>query len=238
MNRLVSVVVPVSNEELFTNNVLVSPGLKEIGVQIIPVRGAKTAAEAYERGKRQTKSRWIIYCHQDVYFPEGSGHDIVKILSNVMESEAPQKILGFVGLEGKLNQEKTIAVGLVTTVGRLLDWPESDSAISIDELAVVMHRNCKYRIDSELGWHWWGTDLCLQAALDGFYAKVIRVLVHHFSAHDYYIGRLPREFYESKEVLVKKYPQLNIIHSLCMSFYRVMERPRSLRAPKRIRPVR
>jgi len=222
---MISVVVAVNNEEQFKQNVLSSPGLREIGAQIVPCRGAKNAADAFEAGKFQSASPWILYCHQDVYFPEGSG----LVIEKKLPSFSKDTILGFIGLAGALNSDVSLAGWVVDRVTNLMDYPESSSAVTIDELAVILHRDCKYKIDPRFGWHRWATDLCLQAAFDGNYAKIIRVLLHHNSKHD---NNWPPEVYASAEALLDKYPQLSVIHTLCGSLTRAqkaVEAPRVLR---------
>ena len=214
-----AVVVAVNDERLFNHNILASPGLKEIGAQIIAVRGATSAADAYEKGAAQTTASWILYCHQDVYFPEGSGYEIENLLKNKVDVDSAKVVLGFAGLSGKLNSENTSGAGLVMDRGRRLDWPATKKAVSIDELAVIMHRDCKYKIDAKLGWHLWATDLSLQAAFGKSYAEIIRVLVHHNSPHD---CSLPAEFYCSRKALKDKYPRLSVIHTLCTTIRRVL----------------
>jgi hypothetical protein len=209
-NVNIAVVVAVNNEELFKANILSSPGLQEIGAQIIPVRGAKSAAEAFEQGIQETTCPWIIYCHQDVYFPENSGREIERLVSHTSKNT----ITGFAGLA-----TDATGVGLVDDRGMILDWPETDKAISVDELAVVLHRDCEYKIDATLGWHLWATDLCLQAMADGQYAQVPRIMVRHNSPHN---RELPPEFYVSKRLLADKYSQIQVIHTLCTTIRRAL----------------
>ena len=210
MNNSIAVIVAVNNEGLFKTNVLDSPGLQEINAQIIPIRGAKSAADAFYSGLKLTACQWVLYCHQDVYFPEGSGLAIKKKLS----SFSKDTIMGFVGIS-----KDAAGVGLVNDRGNILDWPETNFAVSVDELAVVLHRDCTYRIDPDLGWHLWATDLCLQAMKRGQYACVPRIMVHHNSTHGY---TLPDAFHESKKVIAASHPEVKVIHSLCATISKVL----------------
>jgi len=111
MNPNIAVVVAVNNDKQFSEYVLASPGLKEIKAQIIPVRGEKSGAEAFYQGVQQTECPWILYCHQDVFFPEGSGQAIEKILPSLSKDT----ILGFAGMVGKRNSEDVKGAGIVQT---------------------------------------------------------------------------------------------------------------------------
>lgn len=223
---MISVIVAVNDEVQFKENVLASPGLQEIRAQIVPCKGAKSAAEAFEAGKQQATEPWLIYSHQDVYFPVGSG----KLIEKSLENESKDRITGFIGLSGTPNSDVSLSGSVVDRVTNLMDYPESSSAVSIDELAVILHRDCKYKIDPRFGWHRWATDLCLQAAFDGNYAKVIRVLLYHNSKHD---NNWPPEVYASAEALLAKYPQLNAIHTLCGSLTRSQKDPEQSRNLRR-----
>lgn len=216
-NLPLSVVVPVTNETQLHLNILKSPGLSEVNAQVLLCRGAQSAAHAFQWGAANSASPWIVVCHQDVYFPKGTGHAIARILSEIPQSEAPRTILGFAGLTVQQRPEQLdlVKAGLLVDRGNLFDYPETGSAVSIDEFAVVLHRDCKYRLDAKLGWHLWATDLCLQAIFDPQqknHARVLRVPLFHNSLND---GTLPPAFYESAKLLAAKYPQLSFIPTLC-----------------------
>lgn len=212
-----AVVVPVNNETKLQLDILKSPGLAELNAPIFACSGADSAARAFNWGVSRSHSQWLIFCHQDVYFPKGSGHAIANILSKIPEAEGPRTILGFAGLAVKQNsgQLDLAKAGLVVDRVNLFDYPESNSAVSIDEFAVVIHRKCNYEIDPRLGWHLWATDLCLQAIFDKRgrnHAHVVRVPLFHNSLCD---GSLPPAFRESAATLAAKHAQLAFIPTLC-----------------------
>jgi hypothetical protein len=98
---------------------------------------------------------------------------------------------------------------------RALFWHErSAGAVSLDELAVCLHRDSAVAIDASLGWHLWATDLCLQAqALAGRpIAQILSVPLFHNSVGDY---RVPADFNVSAQRLLDKYPQIPMIPTLC-----------------------
>jgi SAM-dependent methyltransferase len=212
-----SVVVPVNNQAQMQLNILRSPGLIEVKPQVLLCQGAESAAAAFNWGAGKASSPWVIFCHQDVYFPKGSGHAIAHMLSQIPEADASRTILGFAGLgvNQKAGELEIAKAGLVLDRASLFDYPESRSAVSIDEFAVVLNRNCNYGIDPRLGWHLWATDLCLQAIFDEkqrTHARLLRIPLFHNSLCD---GSLPPAFHVSSEILAAKYPQLGFIPTLC-----------------------
>jgi len=204
-----SVVVAVNNAAQFNINILESPGLKEINAEIIPVTGAKNAAEAFDIGKKQASHKWILYCHQDVYFPVGSGKEISKMLATVADENINTSLFGFAGLSTNSGAYS----GLVIDRTSRFDFNETSNSISIDEFAVILSSESIHKIDPELGWHCWGTDLCINAnyILKTKSPKILRISLFHNSLNN---SVLTPEYYNSAVVLKNKYPALPIIPTL------------------------
>ena len=76
----ISVIVPVNRPWQYELNIARSPGLKEIGAEIIPVQGADSAAAAYTWATQRARHAWHLLVHQDVYFPTGSGFALARQL--------------------------------------------------------------------------------------------------------------------------------------------------------------
>ncbi|MHB8813055.1 MAG: class I SAM-dependent methyltransferase [Steroidobacteraceae bacterium] len=199
-----TVVVPVTNRLQFELNVGRSPGLAEVGAQIIPVEGARNPAEAFEAGRRRAGSPWIIFCHQDVYFPSGAGRHLAALFAAVPPAEVPRALIGFAGI-GETHTGAIGSSGLVIDRAARFDHPASSAVLSIDEFAVAMSADTLHTIDPALGWHLWATDLCLAAAFGSRgQARIERVPLFHNSYND---GRLPASFHSAAQVLRNKYPQ-------------------------------
>ena len=98
-----SVVVPVNSEVQFELNVARSPGLREIGAKNPTVLGERRefAADAFARGRGQASGEWLLFCHQDVYFPVGSGFALSNILAGVPPEQAERTVVGFAGIGTK-----------------------------------------------------------------------------------------------------------------------------------------
>jgi hypothetical protein len=126
--------------------------------------------------------------------------------------------VGFAGLEPAKHSGSGAEVsfsGFVIDRTSRFDHGASDAAVSIDELAVAVHQDCEVAIDPGLGWHLWGTDLCLQGLTRGrrsAIARIIRVPLFHNSLNDH---TLPDAFHRSADILLAKYPQWAGIPTLC-----------------------
>lgn len=213
----VSVIVPVNRPWQFELNINRSPGLKEIDAEIIPVENASSAAEAYSIGKMKAKYQWTLFAHQDVYFPAGSGFTLIAkidLLEKAGKIDAPT---GFAGIARRLDSTMVYS-GLVVDRIRLFNYPGTDNAITMDEFAILLHKDAKVIIDNRLGWHTWATDLCLQAFFEPHIhnASIIRIPVFHNSSGDFLpLEDLPKSYHQSADSLLKKYPHLEEIHTLC-----------------------
>jgi len=177
-----SVVVPVNRSWEYEINILKSPGLEEIGAEIIPIHGATSAADAFTRGRVLATNSWILFSHQDLYVPRGAGIELMSLLAEVENSGDIQSPIGFIGLAISNTNEVTTS-GLVIDRLTLLDYEPTQNAISLDEFAVLIHKSCLTEIDANLGWHTWATDLCLQAFLNDNLSnvKIIKLPLFHKS---------------------------------------------------------
>ncbi|HEY5799398.1 MAG TPA: methyltransferase [Burkholderiaceae bacterium] len=209
----ISVIVPVNREWEYAENIAKSPGLKEIDADIVAVRGATSAADAYAKGRQQCRHDWVLMLHQDVYVPAGAGHELARVLDQLERDGVTSAPIGFAGLGISATNEIAEA-GLVIDRTALFRHPVSDDAISLDEYALAFHRDCKASIDPALGWHTWATDLCLQAFGDdtSANARIVAVPLFHNSLNDY---TLPASYHTSADTLLAKYPDLERIETLC-----------------------
>ena len=213
-----SVIVPVNKPWQHDLNVARSPGLQEVGAEVICITGAESAAAAYAAGAVRATHDWRILAHQDVYFPRGSGLQIAQQFGWLDEQGLREAPAGFAGLQPARNPKTGLEVeyaGLVIDRTALFDHGTSDGAISMDEFAVAIHRDCAVSIDEQLGWHLWATDLCLQALGLGqrkWVPRILQVPLFHNSLNDY---SLPAAFHQSAERLLAKYPQWARISTLC-----------------------
>ncbi len=210
-----SIIVPVNRPWQYELNIARSPGLREINAEIIAVQGADSAAAAYAMGAQRASHGWRVLVHQDVYFPTGSGFALARQLAQLEQAGRIQGPVGFAGLEAVASTQPQVRyTGQVVDRTALFWHAGSECALSIDEFAVALHRDSGLAIDPNLGWHLWGTDLCLQseARAKRPVAQVLEVPLFHNSSTGY---TLPEVYYQSAERLLDKYPQLDRIPTLC-----------------------
>lgn len=210
---LFDVLVPTNDERQLRANVESSPGLKEVDATIVSYRGARTPAEAFEQGRVHASADWVLLCHQDIYFPAGFGHLLNAQLAAIPADKRATTLLGFVGMGAGPQGRGRAPAGFVIDRMARADHPASDAAVSLDELAIVMSRDTVHRIDPALGWHLWGTDLCLSAIVDHHvFPRILRLPLFHNSRTGW---QLPTQFHDSAALLARKWAGFGPIHTLC-----------------------
>lgn len=208
-----TVVVPTTRERQLRLNVEQSPGLREVDARIVSCRHAHDAAEALQKALPSCEADWVLMCHQDVYFPSGFGQRLNMLLASVPVAERQRTLIGFVGIGVNATSHSYDAAGFVIDRLHAADHPASDTAVSIDELAIVVARDSIHRIDPALGWHLWGTDLCLTAICQHqVFPRIVRLPLFHNSVTDY---QLPSGFFDSAALLAKKHASFGPIPTLC-----------------------
>jgi hypothetical protein len=208
-----SVVVPVTRESQYESNIVPSPGLAEVGAEVVRCTGATSPADALARALPQCSGDWILLAHQDVYFPRGFGHRLNALLGAVAPERRADTLIGFAGIGVDESSRSYRPAGFVIDRQSRFDHAASQAAVSIDEFALVLARDSVHRIDPAIGWHLWATDLCLAAICEHkVFPRIERLPLFHNSWNDYV---LPQAFQESAATLLRKYPDFGPIHTLC-----------------------
>lgn len=207
------VVVPTTRESQLRLNVEASPGLQEVGARIVSVRRARDPAHALEQSLAHVTRDWVLFCHQDVYFPSGFGTQLNALLAGVPREERARTLFGFAGMGASAATGCAEPAGFVIDRTARFDHAASPAAVSIDELAIVVARESIHRIDPSLGWHLWATDLCLTAiAQHRVFPRIVRLPLFHNSSNDF---ALPQAFRDSAAVLAHKHAGFGTIRTLC-----------------------
>jgi hypothetical protein len=111
-----------------------------------------------------------------------------------------------------------VRIGRVVDRGRVLrDGPRLPAPVAtLDELLLVVPRVTPLRFDSELGFHLYGADVCLQARERGLAVVAIDALCRHNSRS---VG-LPESFFPSAEVFARKWAGRLPVATPCVVFDR------------------
>jgi 2-polyprenyl-3-methyl-5-hydroxy-6-metoxy-1,4-benzoquinol methylase len=175
-----SVIVPVDDPRVFLLNVMRSPGLAEMGCEVIPIEKPGSAAEALAFGAAQAKGDWLFLASQDLYLPKGAGHVLSAELNAIPVAQRAQALLGFSGV-GVNGAGQAHSAGLLFQPQARQDGPESRVALSMEDCGVIVSRDSLHQIDPLMGWSHWATEMCLGAvnAPTRQSGRILRVPVFH-----------------------------------------------------------
>ncbi len=140
-----------------------------------------SASIAYNHGIQDTTSEYLVFAHQDIYFPAKWFSTVAQTITRLNEIDPTWAVLGLVGVdEHGTIQGRTWSTGLNREVGCIL--PNPIRVQSIDELVIILNRKSKIVFDVLLpGFHMYGTDIVQIARLNGLSAYIIDAPVIHNS---------------------------------------------------------
>ena len=142
--------------------------------------------------KLKNQEPFIIFCHQDVLMNQGDGFEqLVKVLAE-LEKLNPQWAIA--GNAGRDHHHQFIAkITDPLTKSSYKNLPHK--VHSLDENFLVIKSSSQVKCSLELsGFHFYGSDLCLQAILSGYSCYVIDFHLTHLSS-----GKLSQAFWDVKE---------------------------------------
>jgi hypothetical protein len=212
-DALFTVVVPSTQQRQLKSNVMASSGLKEVRATVVSIQGAHSPADAIIEAMRHIDTEWILLAHQDVYLPRGFGEQLNAILSAIPDREKKTALLGFAGMGQSESHGHHAPAGHLTDRLYRFEHAHSNKAVSLDEFAIIMHKDSVHKIDPELGWHLWATDLCLSSIKRyDVYPRIVCLPIFHNSRTGW---KLPEDFGKSAEILLKKHREFPTIYTLC-----------------------
>jgi SAM-dependent methyltransferase len=199
----ISIVACVTDRAILEANLLASPDLGRGSIhETIFLSNCLDAAAGLTSGLARARNDLVVWAHQDVYLPRGWPARLVR---QMRLAEHQWGRLGVGGVYGVAQDgQRPVRVGRVVDRDRLLDEgvPVPARVGSLDELLLVMHKDSQLRPSSGLGFHLYGTDLCLAAQAHGLPAVVLDALCFHNSRH----VELPRAFAASAARLAARWP--------------------------------
>ena len=184
--------VAVNNRELFESNFLASLCLEDRSDhQILAQEGFASASLAYNDAIDKSLNDLIVFCHQDVYFPEAWASQLQNALDFLEARDPDWGVLGCGGItrdgQGRGHMYST-GLGVL---GKACAPPAPVQ--TLDEIVLIIKKSSGLRFDDALPhFHLYGTDICLRAAKRGMKSYAISAFCIHNSDHRLI---LPEEYY-------------------------------------------
>ena len=169
----------VNRPDVARSCLLASPCLAPgTGHQLLIVQGMRSAGEGFALALQLARHPWIVMVHQDVFLPAGWDGQFDAGVSAALRTFPRVAVAGVYGVRADGEH-----VGLVYDRDRWLGRaPAQPQPVrSLDELLLAVRRDRGLRVEPDLGWHLYGTDLCLQAEATGQDAVVIAAACEHRS---------------------------------------------------------
>ena len=184
-------------------------------VELIPIDNTSntlSASEALNQGLKKATGEIVVFCHQDVKFPQGW---IKKLLEQIVIVERTHKNWGVLGTFGVAKNGMfaghIIAAGVPFNCG-----PLPTEVQSLDEHCLIIKKNSGLCFDENLGgFHLYGADICVEALTKGLTNFAIDACLEHLS-----LGKkLDQSFYDAMNRLYIKWrnknPPLYVVETTC-----------------------
>lgn len=148
---------------------------------------AASAAAAFnpvmDRLEDTQGAQWLVWVHQDVVLPSEWAQRWLSQLEQAQVCWPGLAVAGVYGLWETGQGGQALRAGHVVDRGQLLQEPAAlpHAATSLDELLVAVRVGSGLRFDPALGFDFYGTDVCLQAADRGLACAVLDACCEHHS---------------------------------------------------------
>jgi hypothetical protein len=194
-------IVATNNDEILQKNFLSSKVIRDNKYPVILQRGYRNIGKAYNDAMARMDAALLVCLHQDVFLPDEWEGQALASLQKLETSN--WGVLGVAGM--KLVKRQRILIGHVLDAGKELGSPEDLPAAvdTLDELLLIIRNDKKLLFDEQIPTaHFYGADICLQAASHGMDCFAIRAYCQHNAAD---INRYTPEFRLAAQYMQKKW---------------------------------
>jgi hypothetical protein len=171
------------------------------------------AYEAYRRFSRIAKGKYILFCHQDVL-----ALDSVNVLANkIQELDKLDPLWAIAGNAGAASIRSVYKFFVNNDDEKEIVGDLPAKVHSLDENFLLIRRESGLSTSADLsGFHFYATDLCINADILGYRCYVIAYLVKHRSW-----GNKNEAFWAARDLFIHKYMRalrFRIIQTTCARF--------------------
>lgn len=180
----IAVVTCVSRLEVLQQHLARSACLQRGGLPWSACFNSTSAATAFNPAmdaQAALGTDWLVWVHQDVYFPPGWEAQFRQALGDACAQWPTLAVAGVYGVRGV--GEQSARAGHVLDRGQLLKEPAALPSLvdSLDELLVAVRVDSGLRMDPAMGFDFYATDLVLQAQAAGMCAAALDAFCEHWS---------------------------------------------------------
>ena len=203
--------------DILEKNFLKSPCLCDTHPrQVLLQENFTSAALAYNDAIDKSVNDLIVFCHQDIFFPDAWVSQLQAAI-RYLESHYPK--WGVLGCSGTTRDGDYRGYVYSLGVGYIGKPSEPAEVQTLDEIVLIMRKSSGLRFDETLPhFHLYGADICLRAAMQGMKSYAISAFCVHNTNMDY---RLSDEFYEGCEHIRRRWKELLPIQTTCIRITKV-----------------
>ena len=215
--KAVTFVVAVNDRVLFAANFWASPCLRgPHNHQILVQEHFDSAAKAYNDAFKRSSNELIVFCHQDIFFPEAWLSDLRRALEYLEVSDPSWGVLGCSGITGDRRHWRYLYSSGLGVSGEPLAYPEPVQ--TLDEMVLILRKSSGVRFDERLPhFHLYGADICLRAATMGMKSYAISAFCIHNTRQSLI---LPKEFYDCCQHIKRVWKDRLPIQTTCIRITR------------------
>lgn len=183
------------------------------GAALHVVRGASSAAEAYNEGLRRAAADVIVFAHQDVFLPPGWLTGFRAALAQLADTDPDWGVVGVYGLTLAGEPRGWVySTGVRRLLGEAFARPQE--VRTLDEVLLALRVNSGISFDDALpGYHLYGTDVCLEAERRGLHNYVVPCPVLHNSNG---VRQLPAAFWRAYASVRRKWKGRLPVYAPCV----------------------
>ncbi len=176
-------------------------------IERVPVNNVNnkfSASQALNRGFRKSRGKVIVFCHQDIIFPENWLSDLIVKIEELDQQVASWGVIGPAGrcVDGSRSGH------ILDPHGKLFHPPFPRQVQTLDELCMIIRGKSELRFDEYFDhFHLYGADFCLMAACRDMPCYTVDCYLEHLSG-----GNKNEAWRLQKEKFIKKWwPKRRIV---------------------------
>lgn len=188
--------VACNDNGVLTRDFLASPDIAAGSCSAALESGMKSAAVTYNVLLKKLKTDYVVFAHQDVYFPAGWVRQILNYIDDFNKRNIEWLALGCagIGLDGKIAGH-VWSSSINRLIGQHFKTPVKVQ--SLDELVLIVNTKHGYEFDENLpGYHLYGTDIVQSGIKSGLQSFVIDAPCIHNDKPKPILGRDYLEAYK------------------------------------------
>jgi hypothetical protein len=185
---------------------------------IIIKKNYSSAAKAFNEAIDEATTDLLVFAHQDMMFPNEWLEDLRTAISYLSDHDPNWGVLGCFGVtEEKEYIGHVYSFGLGHVVGKSFSKPEEIQ--TLDEIVLIFRKSSGLKYDPELPYfHYYGTDICMQAQSRGLKNYSISAFCFHLSNP---VIAYPKEYYDCYYHVKKRWANKLPIRTTCIDVTRL-----------------